>query len=156
MCTENLGNETGCEMTETTMHPYTDNESAPLEIVVTKKFVSRSFPPPLTTMSGAESILVSPYREDGRLVIKATRSPSSMFRTERSRGRLRMSVLGPCDEEEAVVDELLEVDEGEMSLKGVEDMMMVKVGGSGGRCKQGEPQDSRVFKWDPFNWVATT
>ncbi|KAK9288588.1 hypothetical protein L1049_017047 [Liquidambar formosana] len=57
-----------------------------------KKADSRKFPPPLTTIRGSNSLYVRPHREDGRLVIKAVKVPStqSCFQAERSNGRLRL------------------------------------------------------------------
>ncbi|KAJ9154348.1 hypothetical protein P3X46_027694 [Hevea brasiliensis] len=103
LCTENLGSESGTDSFEKSIFSLSSFESEagnsptkeqqkPRQLLGARKANSRSFPPPLTTMSGSESLRVRPHREDGRLIIKAVRAPSThaYFQAERSHGRLRL------------------------------------------------------------------
>lgn len=103
LCTENLGSETGTDTFERGIFELSSFESEagnsptrgqqkPRQLFGARKANSRSFPPPLTTMSGSESLRVRPHREDGRLIIKAVKAPSTHynFQAERSHGRLRL------------------------------------------------------------------
>ncbi|KOM26596.1 hypothetical protein LR48_Vigan303s001800 [Vigna angularis] len=99
LCTENLGNETGSDIIESGIELLSshssecgDGEVSPgmiREKRERKAREGRSFPPPLTTITGSESIRVRPHREGGRLVLQLIKVPSS-FRAERSPGRLRL------------------------------------------------------------------
>ncbi|XP_047178688.1 protein FANTASTIC FOUR 3-like [Vigna umbellata] len=99
LCTENLGNETGSDIIESGIELLSshssecgDGEVSPGMIREKQKRKARegrSFPPPLTTITGSESIRVRPHREGGRLVLQLIKVPSS-FRAERSPGRLRL------------------------------------------------------------------
>ncbi|OAY55812.1 protein FANTASTIC FOUR 3 [Manihot esculenta] len=101
LCTENLGSETGSDtislcLTESEAGNLpTREQQKPRQLLGDRKANSRSFPPPLTTMSGSESLRVRPHREDGRLIIKAIKAPSThtYFQAERSDGRLRLSFV---------------------------------------------------------------
>ncbi|KAF4378877.1 hypothetical protein G4B88_008347 [Cannabis sativa] len=106
LCTENLGNETGTDMSESGILSNTsETESKSEDFSSRRRFSarkfrssaspSRNFPPPLTTMSGAESLQIKPHREEGRLIIKAVKSPPriSCFHAERSHGRLRLCFM---------------------------------------------------------------
>ncbi|XP_031276632.1 protein FANTASTIC FOUR 3-like [Pistacia vera] len=152
LCTESLGSETGTEIIEDNIFSLSSSSSSsgenypnsstreqqePLQLSVAKKASSRSFPPPLTTISGLESLQVRPHREDGRLIIKATKAPPtrSLFQAERSHGRLRLSLCTPfyhdseeCYQEEEIGNEYLdevedheEVEERELDLEKHED-----------------------------------
>ncbi|KAL5541625.1 hypothetical protein UlMin_009335 [Ulmus minor] len=105
LCTENLGNETGTDIADSGIFPnsYESEEKSRLPAMErqTKRQIEakpRDFPPPLTTISGSESLQVRPHREDGRLVIKAVKAPlrRSYFQAERSNGRLRLCLLRNC------------------------------------------------------------
>ncbi|XP_040996474.1 protein FANTASTIC FOUR 3-like [Juglans microcarpa x Juglans regia] len=109
LCTENLGNETGTEIKEGSIFslPASDSKGGNLptreqrksrQLFGAKKINPRNFPPPLTTISGSESLRVRPHREDGRLIIKAVKAPvtHTYFQAERSHGRLRLCVLKTC------------------------------------------------------------
>ncbi|KAF3457178.1 hypothetical protein FNV43_RR01835 [Rhamnella rubrinervis] len=120
LCTENLGSETGTDIiddgdesnifseisvdsTEGVNLPRMEEqrEKQSSQCLVAKKAKARSFPPPLTTISGRDSLHVRPHREDGRLIIKAVKAPSkqSCFQAERTNGRLRLCLLenyAPC------------------------------------------------------------
>ncbi|EXB55002.1 hypothetical protein L484_007333 [Morus notabilis] len=111
LCTENLGNETGScdviesgilssawssEMKKEEKKTTTEEKKTTTEEKKTTTRGKRSFPPPLTTMSGRDSLQVRPHREDGRLVIRAVKGPSTLrscFHAERSDGRLRLRLL---------------------------------------------------------------
>ena len=113
MCTESLGSETGVFFPESSL--YIPATTATITVTTTATTVATNnsnsngnnrkpwcpsnkgyeFPPPLTTMRGSNSLQVRPYREDGRLVIKAVSAPSfnSCLKVERSDGRLRLSLV---------------------------------------------------------------
>lgn len=106
LCTENLGNETGTDIIEGSIFslPSSDSEGGnlptgeqtrPRQLFGAKKVNPRKYPPPLTTISGSQSLRVRPHREGGRLIIKAVKAPErdSCFHAERSHGRLRISFL---------------------------------------------------------------
>ncbi|XP_030470483.1 protein FANTASTIC FOUR 3-like [Syzygium oleosum] len=190
MCTEDLGNETGIvdHVSESTVLPsvLTDgsrsdrNSLKPHEHVGAKEPMRRSFPPPLTTISGAKSLQLRPHREDGRLVIEAVETPSSYphFRAERSDGRLRLCFLreptSSCvdsmdDEERTLDDDKMEDDEKDWGENGVFEEEEVdgndkRDDDSGdvtgifqrsGRCKKREPENRRLSTWEPY-LVATS
>lgn len=121
LCTENLGNETGTDITESGIDLFSSTDNAiaggnlgaedqrkPCQLLGAKKEKEKSqnFPPPLTTMRGSESLRVRPHREGGRLVIEVTKVSSSSsssvscFQAERSHGRLRLSLWTDPEEEE--------------------------------------------------------
>lgn len=91
LCTESLGSETGTDIIEDDMDSLSSSSSC--SPTGAKTASARNFPPPLTTISGLERLQVKPHREDGRLIVKATKSAStgSLFQAERSHGRLRLS-----------------------------------------------------------------
>ncbi|XWS39344.1 hypothetical protein CRYUN_Cryun18bG0044200 [Craigia yunnanensis] len=106
LCTENLGNETGCDILENNIFSWSSSDSEggnsptkrqhkSCQLLGAKKAISRNFPPPLTTIIGSESLQVRPLREDGRLVIIAVKVPSTntLFQAERSNGRLRLCLF---------------------------------------------------------------
>lgn len=117
LCTENLGSETGSDDTSDTnilsfasLDARTANLSTTTAAAITtrraqghvssvKKANTRSFPPPLTTISGSNSIQVRPHREGGRLIIEAVEAPCNRtcFETERSNGRLQLKFLKNCE-----------------------------------------------------------
>lgn len=123
LCTENLGNESGtdiaensidmlCSVNENSATGEHTQQTQPRQHSTTKKAKNQSFPPPLTTIRGSESLRMRPHREDGRLVIEVTKVPPtpSCFQAERSHGRLRLSFLtnpsfDPEEEEEDEVKE---------------------------------------------------
>ncbi|GAU24875.1 hypothetical protein TSUD_115990 [Trifolium subterraneum] len=104
LCTENLGNETGCDIPEFSIDllSSTNSVSDNLEKKEERKnsrqnlrgeVRTKNFPPPLKSMRGSESVRVRPHRENGRLVIELTKVPSSAscFQADRSNGCLRLS-----------------------------------------------------------------
>lgn len=104
ICTESLGCETGSKinggMDEFTslLSMERQNPTAtqrPKTREISKKInKTRSFPPPLTSISGSNGVQVSTHREGGRLLLKAVNSSSCNvhFQTERENGRLRLSL----------------------------------------------------------------
>lgn len=115
LCTENLGNETGADILESSID-FISLTSSPCHKLDTKeqkknscrnmggeKVRTKNFPPPLKSMRGLESLRVKPHRENGRLVIELTKVPSSVscFQAERSNGRLRLSFWNDEDEDDA-------------------------------------------------------
>ncbi|KAK8684811.1 hypothetical protein V6N13_040827 [Hibiscus sabdariffa] len=111
LCTENLGSETGSDdvleddndvfsSLSSSTNRQNENRATwkqlePRQVLGGTKATGGEFPPPLTTISGSESIRVRPHRENGRLVIKAEKAPynNSIFRADRSNGRLRLCIL---------------------------------------------------------------
>ncbi|XP_048136892.1 protein FANTASTIC FOUR 3-like [Rhodamnia argentea] len=190
MCTEDLGNETGIvdHVSESMVLPSVptggsrsdENSLRPREHVGAKESMRRSFPPPLTTISGVKSLQVRPHREHGRLVIEAVKALSSCphFRAERSDGRLRLCFLreptSSCvdsiddegrmfdddtmeddekDWEEDCVSEEEEVDDNDMRDDACGDVKGILQ--RTGRCKEKEPENRRLLTWEP-SWVATS
>ncbi|XP_057966567.1 protein FANTASTIC FOUR 1-like [Malania oleifera] len=104
MCTENLGSETGSDITQSSW----ENAKSPAKERSKFKEISRkkldrsaTFPPPLTSISGFGCVQVRPHREEGRLVLKAVTvsSCNTYFHAERSDGRLRLRLLKDCSSE---------------------------------------------------------
>ncbi|GMI73826.1 hypothetical protein HRI_001051900 [Hibiscus trionum] len=107
MCTESLGSETGSEVSDSiddisllSLENGVYN-SKPRDSSARKK-TSRvhSFPPPLTSISGSNGVkVVKSHREGGRLVLEAVTIPpcNTYFHTERSQGRLRLSLFKDAD-----------------------------------------------------------
>ncbi|KAF3972034.1 hypothetical protein ACB098_02G022700 [Castanea mollissima] len=110
LCTENLGNETGTDINESSIFSLpswdpSNSKSGNMQQKSCQPLGAKSrkanplnFPPPLTTISGMESLRFRPHREDGRLIIKAFKAPAknTYFQAERSHGRLRLSLLKTC------------------------------------------------------------
>ncbi|KAI6695587.1 hypothetical protein NL676_023297 [Syzygium grande] len=114
MCTESLGSETGSDVS---------NGDAPLlspgggrdgyhrpaiQPARKKPSQSRSFPPPLTSVSGSMGVEVRSRREGGRrLVVEAVvvSSPCNFFQVERSHGRLRVRFSEESDAPETEAEE---------------------------------------------------
>ncbi|KAL8100245.1 hypothetical protein AgCh_032478 [Apium graveolens] len=113
LCTENLGSETGSDdASDTNILSFpsvdarytksttaTTTRRARVNVSSAKKGNTRSFPPPLTTISGSNSIQVRPHREGGRLIIEAVEAPCNRtcFEAERSNGRLQLKFLKNCE-----------------------------------------------------------
>lgn len=109
LCTENLGNETGCDIKESSIFslscsslstdsPVREQTKHHRQHSGTKKVIARDFPPPLSSLSGSENLRVRSHREEGRLVIEATNVASQrpLLRVERADGRLRLSLMRDC------------------------------------------------------------
>ena len=106
MCTEDLGSETGTHVVENSMFGFPSSVPEagaspsrevlkPRQLLRARKENSQSFPPPLTTISGSNSLQIRPHREDGRLVMEAVKAPPvrTLFQVERSEGRLRLCLF---------------------------------------------------------------
>ena len=112
MCTESLGSETGSYTSKSNDEDpllalksgkiFTAREpSKEPEIGVTGKMNgSRSFPPPLSSISSLDCVQVRPHRVGGRLVIKAVSVGTchTYFHAERGDGRLRLRFLKGCSQ----------------------------------------------------------
>ncbi|GAV85715.1 DUF3049 domain-containing protein, partial [Cephalotus follicularis] len=117
LCTENLGSETGTDdiienstiFSLSTYDTKSGNNYSPAREQPRKaeKANARSYPPPLTTISGSESLQVRSHREDGRLVVKAFKTPPhhTTFQAERSNGNLRLSFF-KHDFDEVITEEV--------------------------------------------------
>ncbi|XP_026460601.1 protein FANTASTIC FOUR 1-like [Papaver somniferum] len=131
LCTESLGSESGSDIGEDTDFYYSSSSDSESEKSVTQKVRhswatvssnkrvnnSGSFPPPLTSISGSNSVQVRTHRENGRLVIKtvAAPRPQTYFQAERRDGRLTlrftkeiMSTIEEPELEEVVEEEIYE------------------------------------------------
>ncbi|KAK8630711.1 hypothetical protein V6N13_079492 [Hibiscus sabdariffa] len=107
MCTESLGSETGSEVSESiddiSLLSLENGlySSKPRDSSVRKKTSrANNFPPPLTSISGSNGVrVVKSHREGGRLVLEAVTIPpcNTYFHTERSEGRLRLSLFKDAD-----------------------------------------------------------
>ncbi|KAL9240800.1 hypothetical protein vseg_014978 [Gypsophila vaccaria] len=103
MCTESLGCETGsCIMENSVFYDTTlfNGTRKPWPKFETRKQsikqIINPLPPPLTTLTGPNSIQVrSVIIEDGRLVINAVSTPAKRpcLQAERSNGRLKLSLI---------------------------------------------------------------
>ncbi|KAE9589323.1 putative The fantastic four family protein [Lupinus albus] len=169
LCTENLGSESGSDI----VHNHIDinmnmnmnmnmlssldyyvggnigtmEEREPCKNLAAKKGKAMNFPPPLTTITGSESLRLRPHREDGRLVIEVTKALpmfASCFHAERSHGCLRLrfsnnhiQCFDPEEEEEDVDEldpiiltneEMGDIEEGEEMEEEEEDDVDVDVG----------------------------
>ncbi|MED6192942.1 hypothetical protein PIB30_014512 [Stylosanthes scabra] len=197
LCTENLGNESGTDiMLDTDIQLLTSSEQSTSSSTQcfrannknkNKNIAkTKSFPPPLTTMRGSESLQVRPHREGGRLVIELTKAPStssssasSCFRAQRSHGRLRLSLLEYPEEEEEEEEEEFE---GEVLINEEETGEMKEEGERGGdkngenRCgvrierenknkrrstckEEGDHHHENIIRnweWGESIWVATS
>nr|XP_023872845.1 protein FANTASTIC FOUR 1-like [Quercus suber]POE85337.1 protein fantastic four 2 [Quercus suber] len=125
MCTESLGSETGSSVIITETNK--DHEISLISLVSTEnngpkkqnKHHCRSFPPPLTSISGSSVVHVRPHREAGRLVLEAVPAPScnSLFHAVRGDGRLRLQLVHndqeTTEEDEEEYEQVLEEEEEE-------------------------------------------
>uniref|UniRef100_A0A7N0VBM6 FAF domain-containing protein n=1 Tax=Kalanchoe fedtschenkoi TaxID=63787 RepID=A0A7N0VBM6_KALFE len=108
LCTENLGSESGTDIIEDENNIFSPicfgDGSGDHSIKVhprkshvasSKRRAPKTFPPPLSTMTGSEAVQVRPIRENGRLMLQAVKvQPKvSCFQAERSNGRLRLRLL---------------------------------------------------------------
>ncbi|CAI9770994.1 unnamed protein product [Fraxinus pennsylvanica] len=130
LCTENLGSETGTDISDCSIfsNSYSSLENAPDKPKQESRNFNkaaanscRSFPPPLTTISsGSSSLQVRRQCEGGRLIIEAVETPfkPTYLQAERSDGRLRLCFFQEEEEEEEeneeceseVEDEMIERD----------------------------------------------
>ncbi|XP_052170844.1 protein FANTASTIC FOUR 3 [Diospyros lotus] len=179
MCTESLGSETGSHISQSSDDFSIDSHS---HIVRSKSrefgakqglSPSRSFPPPLTSISGFDSVKVRPIREGGRLVMKAVTvsSGNSLFQAERADGRLRLSLLTQkqsrmsWNDQEVVEEHAKEYNDEDYDQEANDDATdddEVEESGIGvgevarpSRCKEGGGRNKEMSPWGPV-WVATS
>ncbi|XP_023752499.2 protein FANTASTIC FOUR 3 [Lactuca sativa] len=164
LCTESLGSETGSDTSEDdAIFAFPSStlsvKRSRRDQVESKKVLSRSFPPPLTTMSGSKPFQVRPHREGGRLIIEAMEMSlgNSCLRAERSHGRLLLtcskSEEDDCDTEREENDmNDVEKDDKEMERNVVvENFQRLR------RCNEDEHRDNGICcSWEPSCWVATS
>ncbi|XP_076919916.1 protein FANTASTIC FOUR 3-like [Bidens hawaiensis] len=152
LCTESLGSESGSDMS--------DNDvlfSVPASSLLvnksrnsrmeSKKVLSRSFPPPLMTMSGPKPFQVRPHRESGRLVIEAIETDfgNSCLQVERSDGRLRLT----CWKIEKSDLDMGSHENDMKELEKNEKLQRVR------RCNEDENGNKGICcNWEPCCWVA--
>lgn len=176
MCTESLGSETGSDISiEEFSSPLPEKESSPATVsekcykyrevfsFSKKSNRTRNFPPPLTSISGGEGVQVRPHREGGRLVITAVAVTlcSSFFQTERSDGRLRLSlrkteneVLETEEDDEVgsqpdIYDDGDDEDqkEGEAQNASAAGDEVVPMAIPASRCKESESRNKEMQSW---------
>jgi hypothetical protein len=183
MCTESLGSETGSAVTESNNDEFAflsavSYENGPNKqasklhrFPVSKKMNHcRSFPPPLTSISGSNGVQVKPHREGGRLVLKAVTVPSchALFHAERGDGRLRLRLvqdggIGEEEDEEAVEEEEVgddsdvagEEEEEEEEVEGYSGNFGDEMGMGAklpwlSRCMEGARGNEALRNWESF------
>lgn len=96
------------------------------------------------------SVKVKPYREGGRLVLKAVsiRSAKPCFEVERGGGRLRLRLLKHC-----LLSRNLEEEEEEVGEGGEREEENNESGGrrrKERRCKEGGGGRKELLNWEPF------
>lgn len=115
-------------------------------------FLINSYRPPLASMSGPMGVKVKPYREGGRLVLKAMSipSPKPCLEAERSGGRLRLRLLNDyclmasnVEEGEEEVEEKAEREEESSESSGGRRR-------KGRRCKESGGERKELLNWEPF------
>ncbi|CAI9776311.1 unnamed protein product [Fraxinus pennsylvanica] len=109
LCTENLGSETGTDISDCSIfsNSYSSIQNAPEEPKQESRNLNkaaanscRSFPPPLTTISDrSNSLQVRRHCEGGRLIIEAveTQFKPTYLQADRSDGRLRLCFFQDYD-----------------------------------------------------------
>ncbi|KAI3676521.1 hypothetical protein L1987_86131 [Smallanthus sonchifolius] len=173
MCTESLGSETGSESGDEFCAISVEERERLRGVQISKcrdfgrKTRRSEFPPPLTSISGSDGgVKVRHHREGGRLVIKAesTYNCGTSFEAERTNGRLKLSMLRDCsenNESEGVEKEEYEEEEEEEGgggwrwdmdgnrwiMAGKEEVKMVT------RCKEGGNGNKVFANWGS-SWVA--
>ncbi|EOA21262.1 hypothetical protein CARUB_v10001612mg [Capsella rubella] len=179
LCTENLGSESGSDVTDVddllfsldvqnkNLGETTTTTTETRALKSRKGNVSPSdLPPPLTTMRGFQSIQMRPHRENGRLVMTATNEVprNRCFQADRSNGRLRLSILKDSDEIVENEEETIEPEETEELYEeeneneeeeeddeviGVENVQRSR------RCAEGNQGNRGLLNWESF-CVATS
>lgn len=166
MCTENLGSETGSDISESIEENTCflserenshDVRRSKRREIIKKHNGTSSFPPPLTSLNGVQ---VRSQREGGRLILKATAITSckSCFQTERADGRLRLSLLNDginthipdsYEQAETETEAEMQVNEHENvgSDNGVGEYVRPR------KCKENGSRIKGIPSWEPF-WVA--
>ncbi|AEE74331.1 unnamed protein product [Arabidopsis thaliana] len=186
LCTESLGSETGSDIIHEDMFSIS-SELQTMETRTTsttsnpsrqdrKRNTMASLPPPLTSMIGFDCIEVKSHRENGRLVMMATRPPPrNRCLQDRSNGCVRLAILIDSDdhietetkeekeeEEEETIEtvrdneeeipeykEEEEEKEEEIKVKGVEKVQRSR------RCIEGDRENRGFLNWESL-CVATS
>lgn len=126
MCTESLGSESGSGISQSSHEASSKFAGRELSEVnktsmKNKMTRSKSFPPPLTSISsrGSGGLQVRPHREDGRLVIEAVTIPAShsYFHADRSDGRLRLRLSKACPQNHDNEEESDKVEDSEFEAE---------------------------------------
>ncbi|KAG5600968.1 hypothetical protein H5410_032338 [Solanum commersonii] len=192
LCTENLGSETGTDQAiDNNIFSFSSREFKTEQSNYNKVMsykntqTSRKLPPLLTTLRGSNSLQCRPYREGGRLVIKAVETPQirTYFHAERSNGRLRLCFLNDeksvptIDEENGELEAENDVfereinDDEERGEEEEEEENGLYMNGNNydieaeigivncqrvGRCKDGRQGKKTFCDWRNPLWVATS
>ncbi|KAH0747792.1 hypothetical protein KY290_027024 [Solanum tuberosum] len=153
MCTESLGNETGCYFNESMEERDISHGVQRSKCREFKKRIKRTvnFPPPLTSISGNARVRIRSHREGGHLVLRAVsiHACSSYFKAERANGTLTLSWRS--DGTNSKVARIAEVGNGEEANSC---RKLTSEIGIPRRCK--EKSGSRIkgiSSWGQF-WVA--
>lgn len=179
LCTESLGSETGSDIIHDedlfsisselqTMETRTSSTTSISSREDRKRNAMASLPPPLTSMRGFHCIQVKSHRENGRLVMTATRPPPrNRCLQDRSNGCVRLAILIDSDdhiveseskEKEETIEiqrdneeEVEEFKEEEEKIKviGVEKIQRSR------RCVEGDRENRGFLNWESF-CVATS
>ncbi|KAG7581571.1 The fantastic four family [Arabidopsis suecica] len=187
LCTESLGSETGSDIIHEdedmfsisselqTMDTRTTSTTSRPSRQDRKRNTMASLPPPLTSMRGLDCIEVKSHRENGRLVMMATRPPPrNRCLQDRSNGCVRLAILIDCDDhietetkekeaeeetietvrdnEEEIPEHEVEVEEEKdegIKVKGVEKVQRSR------RCIEGDRENRGFLNWESF-CVATS
>ncbi|ESQ49447.1 hypothetical protein EUTSA_v10022430mg [Eutrema salsugineum] len=134
LCTESLGSETGSDVINDqdlflvsselqTMETRTSTTTSVSSRQGRKRNAMDSLPPPLTSMRGFGCIQVKSHRENGRLVMTATKPPPrNRCLQDRSNGCVRLAILIDSDEriETETKDEEEEEEEEEEEIIEIE------------------------------------
>ncbi|CAH8259526.1 unnamed protein product [Arabidopsis lyrata] len=185
LCTESLGSETGSDIIREdedmfsissklqTMETRTTSTTSSPSRQDMKRNTMASLPPPLASMRGFDCIEVKSHRENGRLVITATRPPPrNRCLQDRSNGCVRLAILIDSDdhietetkeEEEETIEtvrnteeeipvyeeEVEEKKEEEIKVKSVEKAQRSR------RCIEGDRENRGFLNWESL-CVATS
>ncbi|XP_054808798.1 protein FANTASTIC FOUR 1-like [Prosopis cineraria] len=130
MCTESLGCETGSDNASDNMDEFaflsSENSTACFSrhvseacrsdsVSSSRMKRSRSFPPPLTSLTDLGGVQVRPHREDGRLILEAVATPSVQpcFQAQRINGRLTLTMFQTFLSDDEVSDDEAAADDDE-------------------------------------------
>ncbi|CAN8300620.1 unnamed protein product [Cochlearia groenlandica] len=163
LCTEKLGSETGSDVTTDLEELFSlsvrdvQSKKPNKTTIKTRKrdvVISPSdLPPPLTSMRGSHCIQMRPHREDGRLVMTATKAPprNRCFQADRSNGRLRLSILRDFDEiVDNKEDDTIESNQENEEEDDDEVMGTENVHERSRRCVQGDLENRGLLNWESF------
>ncbi|KAF7804756.1 protein FANTASTIC FOUR 2-like [Senna tora] len=152
MCTESLGCENGCKSSDDMSALWKWNPSGS----------SRRFPPLVSSLRDMGGVQVlRPRRQDGRLILEAVTSPLSVFKAERSNGRLTLRLFTTQEEDDNDEIEAEEEEESEAEAEeeeNNEDETEMRKLPRPSRCSQNGNRNysnkQMQLDWEPF-CVAT-